>query len=82
MLRRLLHYARPYRRRYRFAGLFSVLNKLFDLAPPLLIGLAVDTVALRENSALARWGVAVDDSGARSTPPASGSATVSVTGAS
>lgn len=34
-----------------------MLNKLFDLAPPLLIGLAVDTVVERESSWLARLGV-------------------------
>lgn len=35
----------------------SILNKLFDLAPPALIGAAVDTVVEQENSLLARWGV-------------------------
>ncbi len=44
-LRRLWRYAHPYRRRVGWATLHSVLNKLFDLAPPLLIGLAVDVVA-------------------------------------
>ncbi|WP_436792948.1 ABC transporter ATP-binding protein [Actinospongicola halichondriae] len=44
-LRRLWQHARPYRRRVGWATLHSVLNKIFDLAPPLLIGLAVDVVA-------------------------------------
>ena len=44
-LRRLWRYAGPYRRRTAWATTCSVLNKLFDLAPPLLIGLAVDVVA-------------------------------------
>ncbi len=35
----------------------SVLNKLFDLAPPALIGAAVDTVVEQEDSLLASWGV-------------------------
>lgn len=33
-----------------------MLNKIFDLAPPLLIGAAVDAIALKENSFLARIG--------------------------
>ena len=37
-LRRLLRYARDFRTRIRLACVFSVLNKVFDLAPPLLIG--------------------------------------------
>ncbi|MGK2929235.1 MAG: ABC transporter ATP-binding protein [Acidimicrobiales bacterium] len=44
-LGRLWHYGTPYRRRVWWATTASVLNKLFDLAPPLLIGLAVDVVA-------------------------------------
>ncbi|WP_083883600.1 ABC transporter ATP-binding protein [Spirulina subsalsa] len=39
------------------AGICSVLNKLFDLAPPLLIGMAVDVVVEQQNSLLARWGL-------------------------
>ena len=38
--------------------MFSVLNKIFDLAPPLLIGVAVDTVVERQDSLLASFGVA------------------------
>lgn len=44
-LRRLWTYGRPYRGRVWTATTHSVLNKIFDLAPPLLIGLAVDIVA-------------------------------------
>lgn len=36
----------------------SVLNKLFDLAPPVLIGAAIDVVVNRQDSLLARYGVA------------------------
>jgi len=57
VLRRLIHYARPHRGRYRLAALCSILNKVFDLAPPLLIGMAVDIVVRREDSALGGWGV-------------------------
>ena len=38
------------------ATLFSVLNKIFDLAPPLLIGAAVDVVVMREESVLSNYG--------------------------
>jgi len=58
MLLRLLRYARPHRRHYRLAAACSVLNKVFDLAPPLLIGTAVDIVVEREDSMLGDMGVA------------------------
>jgi len=51
---RLLRYARGHRRRVIAASTFSVLNKLFDLAPPLLIGAAVDVVVERQDSLVAR----------------------------
>lgn len=53
---RLWLYARPHRRHLMIASLFSILNKLFDLAPPLLIGVAVDVVVEREDSWIASWG--------------------------
>jgi ATP-binding cassette subfamily B protein len=56
-LRRLLKYAAGHRRRVLLASLCSVLNKLFDIAPEILIGVAVDTVVQRQDSALARLGV-------------------------
>jgi ATP-binding cassette, subfamily B, bacterial len=56
-LRRLLRYARPYRGRIWLASACSVLNKIFDLAPPALIGAAVDVIVQQEDSFLARWGV-------------------------
>jgi ATP-binding cassette, subfamily B, bacterial len=54
---RLLRYARPYRGRIWLASACSVLNKVFDLAPPALIGAAVDVIVQQEQSFLARWGV-------------------------
>lgn len=39
------------------ATLCSVLNKLFDIAPEILIGVAVDTVVRQRHSALAEMGV-------------------------
>jgi ATP-binding cassette subfamily B protein len=56
-LRRLLHHARHHRGRIRLAALCSVLNKILDIAPPALIGMAVDVVVQREESLLASWGV-------------------------
>ncbi len=56
-LRRLWDYARQHRRAVIVASLFSVLNKVFDLAPPVLIGAAVDVVVKREDSLVARLGV-------------------------
>ncbi|MBD2256764.1 ABC transporter ATP-binding protein [Pseudanabaena sp. FACHB-2040] len=56
-LQRLLRYGRAYRQRIRLASLCSVLNKLFDLAPPVLIGLAVDVVVQQEDSWIANWGI-------------------------
>ena len=35
----------------------SILNKIWDLAPPLLIGVAVDVVVQKEDSLLAHWGI-------------------------
>ena len=55
--RRLLNYMKPHRGTVRLAAFCSVLNKFWDLAPPLLIGLAVDVVVLREESTLASAGL-------------------------
>ena len=55
-LRRLWRYAHGHRRRIIFASLGSILNKVFDLAPPALIGAAVDVVVQQENSLIARFG--------------------------
>ena len=55
--RRLLTYMRPHRKTVRLAAFCSVFNKFWDLAPPLLIGLAVDVVVLREDSTLAGVGL-------------------------
>lgn len=54
---RLLRYAQNHRRQLVLGTLYSVLNKVFDLAPPTLIGTAVDIVVKRENSFIARLGI-------------------------
>jgi len=56
-LQRLFTYAQAYRRRFWQATTCSLLNKLFDLAPPLLIGMAVDVVVQQQNSWLTRFGL-------------------------
>lgn len=53
---RLWRYASHYRQRIATATLFSFLNKTFDLAPPLLIGVAIDIVVQQQASFLARFG--------------------------
>ena len=55
-LKRLLQHLRPYRRRVWLAASCSVINKIFDLAPPVLIGLAVDVVVQQDTSWLANLG--------------------------
>src|SRR5688572_48050 len=57
-LRRLFVYARPYRRDAALATVYSVLNKVFDVLPELLIGVAVDIVVNRRDSFMAKLGVA------------------------
>ena len=56
-LRRLLVFARPYRRDAILGTVYSVLNKIFDVLPELLIGVAVDVVVNRKASFLARMGL-------------------------
>lgn len=57
-LKRLTAYSRRYRQRVALATICSVLNKLFDLAPPVLIGMAVDVVVSQEDSFMAGLGFA------------------------
>ena len=56
-LRRLLSYAAAHQTTVRLAALCSFLNKVFDIAPEILIGMAVDVVARGKASALARFGI-------------------------
>ncbi len=56
-LKRLLQFARPYRRDIRLGALYSILNKIFDVLPELLIGVAVDVVVNQQDSFVARFGV-------------------------
>nr|AIE91201.1 ABC transporter related protein (ABCB-BAC) [uncultured marine group II/III euryarchaeote AD1000_108_D01] len=53
---RLLSHLRQHRGTVLLASLCSVVNKVWDLAPPVLIGMAIDVVAAREDSFLAKMG--------------------------
>jgi ATP-binding cassette subfamily B protein len=55
-LMRLLSHLRQHRGTVLLASLCSVVNKVWDLAPPVLIGMAIDVVATREDSFLAKMG--------------------------
>jgi len=54
---RLLDYASVYKRRIAVATAYSILGKIFDIAPPALIGVAVDIVVEQQDSLLGRLGV-------------------------
>lgn len=54
---RLWRYARAYQGSMKLASAFSILNKLFDIAPEILIGVLVDSVVKREGSWVARLGI-------------------------
>ena len=54
---RLIRYSHVHRTQTILASTCSVLNKIFDLAPPILIGMAVDVVVEQENSFLGDLGL-------------------------
>ncbi|MBE9230922.1 ABC transporter ATP-binding protein [Cuspidothrix issatschenkoi LEGE 03284] len=56
-LQRLFNYGHQYIKQIRLAIGASILNKIFDLAPPVLIGIAVDVVIKQQDSIIARLGV-------------------------
>jgi ATP-binding cassette subfamily B protein len=56
-LKRLLSYAQQDRPKIIKASVYSILNKLFDILPEVLIGVAVDTVVNRQSSLIARLGI-------------------------
>ncbi|WP_040841221.1 ABC transporter ATP-binding protein [Thiothrix nivea] len=57
-LQRLFNYARQYRPDVVKATVYSVLNKFFDILPEVLIGVAVDVVVNKQDSFLAKVGIA------------------------
>lgn len=56
-LKRLLSYTRALRRRVWLASACSVINKLFDVMPEILIGIAIDVVVRQEDSFIAALGI-------------------------
>jgi ATP-binding cassette subfamily B protein len=56
-LQRLLDYGHEYQRQIWLAAGASILNKVFDLAPPALIGIAVDVVVKQQDSIIAQLGI-------------------------
>jgi ATP-binding cassette subfamily B protein len=56
-LYRLWGYASGHHGTILLASLMSVMNRIADIAPPALIGAAVDVIVSRQNSLLARLGV-------------------------
>ncbi|MFS4457752.1 ABC transporter ATP-binding protein [Bdellovibrio sp. HCB2-146] len=53
---RLFSYTKKHRKDFYLGSLFSFLNKTFDIAPEILIGIAIDVVANQEKSFLAKFG--------------------------
>ena len=53
---RLLKYAKGMRLQISMATICSVINKLFDIAPEILIGIAIDVVVSGQDSFLSYFG--------------------------
>ena len=53
---RFLQYAKPWRKKIIISSTYSIINKLFDIAPEILIGIAVDLVVQRNDSIIAKLG--------------------------
>ncbi|MFW9261426.1 ABC transporter [Nostoc sp. KVJ20] len=56
-LQRLLNYGSQYRQQIWQATTFSIINTLLDLAPPWLIGTAVDILVKQQDSLIAKLGI-------------------------
>ncbi|MCX7553702.1 ABC transporter ATP-binding protein [Marinicella sp. S1101] len=57
ILGRVLTYGKGFRAQAIWASICSVVNKLFDIAPEILIGIAIDVVINQEDSFVANLGV-------------------------
>ena len=55
-LRRLFSHLKHHQLTVILASICSILNKFWDLAPPILIGMAIDVVVQREGSFLSNYG--------------------------
>jgi len=56
IIRNIYHYSRSAQRRIRLGFLFSFINKVFDIAPEILIGFAVDLVVRKQQSFISQIG--------------------------
>ncbi|MBG1245231.1 ABC transporter ATP-binding protein [Nostoc sp. NZL] len=56
-LQRLLNYGRRHRQQIWQATLFSIINTILDLAPPWLIGTAVDILVKQQDSIIGKLGI-------------------------
>ena len=56
-LSRLLRYSKPYQLQVCSAIACSILNTFFDLAPPYLIGIAIDVVVKPDSSLISQFGI-------------------------
>lgn len=54
---KLIRYSKRYNFDIIFAIIYSLLNKLFDIFPEVLIGVAVDVVVKRQDSMLSHFGI-------------------------
>ena len=54
---RFLKYIKPWKNKFYAASTYSIINKIFDIAPEILIGIAVDLVVQGENSFIAKLGI-------------------------
>tara|TARA_B100001769_G_scaffold191671_1_gene152403 strand:- start:1633 stop:1878 length:246 start_codon:yes stop_codon:yes gene_type:complete len=54
--KRFLIYAKPWKWQIIKSSIYSIINKLFDIAPEILLGAAVDLVVRKENSFIANLG--------------------------
>ena len=54
--RRFLKYATPWKSKIILSSIYSILNKLFDIAPEILLGIAVDLVVNQNNSIISKLG--------------------------
>ena len=54
---KLLRYSRKYRTDISIASFYSLLNKIFDILPEVLIGVAVDVIVKQQDSMLAKLGI-------------------------
>jgi ATP-binding cassette, subfamily B, bacterial len=54
---RLFHYSSPNKSTLFFACLCSILNKLFDIVPEILIGIAIDVIVNQKHSIISKLGI-------------------------